>query len=128
MITSNVWYSYVIPPRYRMLEDINSPESKMLIKACRLISEIRGSFTALTSMSGEQLKSQHGAYKLTLGQLALIAEKFLRPTQREKVDRAIQLLYKPLTGQVKITESDFAKIKSIIDTLESSDCFFCGCI
>lgn len=70
-----------------MLQDINSPESKMLIEACGLISEIRGSFTALTSMSDEQLKSQYGAYRVKLGQLALIAEKLLRPTQREKDDR-----------------------------------------
>ena len=110
-----------------MLSDLDSPESKGLIRACALIERMRGEAVGALSFDSHAKASWHSRNEVSLATLLLLAEQAqVGAAAYERIRSIVCLLHKPLTGQVEIDSSDIERIGKLLIELENEGfpCWF----
>lgn len=107
--------------------DLSKEESHNLIKVCFIIEKLRFSAHKLIDLKGDELEAYYSDNRYKLGLIAMEADRTLNAEKKAEADKIIKRLYKPMTGQISVTDKDFDKISDLFLELEDS-CFSCWVI
>jgi hypothetical protein len=110
-----------------MLSDLNSPESKGLIRACALLERMRTEVAGALSFDSDARVAWHSRNEVNLATLLLLAEQAqVGETAYEKIRSIVCLVHKPLTGHVELDGSDIERIGKLLIELENEGfpCWF----
>ena len=107
--------------------DLNKPESHDILNVCGKIEQLKHSYSELLNCDNDNLVQIYKNNKIMLGLIGMYADKHVPENKLQRTNEVLQLLYKPLTGQILITKDDFPKIDSLFNELENQ-CFACWVI
>ena len=107
--------------------DLEQSDSQDILTVCNKIEKLSRSYAELYNSPKEEIEQIYEKHKVTLGIIGVYAEKHIPDKKIDRTNQIIQLLYKPLTGQVKIKNEDKTRIDTLIQELEN-ECFPCWTI
>lgn len=103
-----------------MLSDLDSPESKGLLRACALVECMRKEAAAALFLDCGAKAAWHARNEVNLATLLLLAEQAqVGDIAYQRIRSIVCLLHKPLTGKVEIDTSDVERIVKLLIELEN---------
>lgn len=110
-----------------MLSDLDSPESKGLIRACALVERMHAEVAGALAFDSDATAAWHSRNEVNLATLLQLAEQAqVGAAAYERIRSIVCLLHKPLTGHVELEGSDIERISKLLIELENEGfpCWF----